>query len=97
MVSGADVLRACRADPGTYERSYCLAYLAGFNDSQITTATLMDWDGLVYCLPDNTTLGAVSESVADYLANNSAMWPEPAGLSVVVALMDAYPCPTSDA
>ena len=67
-------------------RAAATGYVIGVVDS---------WDGIVFCTPDNATIGQLSDTVKDYIAKNPSQRHKSGRELVNSALRSAFPCSPS--
>ncbi|GAA0221535.1 hypothetical protein GCM10009125_08290 [Castellaniella daejeonensis] len=66
-----------------HDEAFLIGYIAGASDVG---------DGLTFCSPPNAKLGQLMGVVRKYLLANPEKWNQPAGLLVLEALKQAFPC-----
>jgi hypothetical protein len=90
--SGNSLLRVCTAgpsDPTYYQhRARCGAYIAGIADAADRQKT----EDHAVCVPGAVTAGQATDVVVAYLKAHPASRHRPAGILVIDALSNAFPC-----
>lgn len=92
FVSAADVVRICRSQEAL-DITRCLTYITGVHDAAL--AIYPDTDKPVpFCIPDDMTIGRLSQEVAESLAEERWLWQEQSAATVVFMIGQLYPCMT---
>jgi hypothetical protein len=94
--SGNALYAQC-AGGGTYDRGYCLGYVAGVADLRAAevAATESGTDimtAVKICRPHDATQGQAMDVVVEFFRRNPQMRNEQAAIQVEVALWKAWPC-----
>lgn len=82
--------------PGTSDRSSVVLYLKGLHEGFTWMNGALDASGrdLVFCAPGNLALSndQVFSILEGYVVNNAAFRDKPVGMSLMLAMQDAFPC-----
>lgn len=65
------------------DRMFAMGFIAGISDA---------YDEDVFCLPPRTQLGQIRDVVTKFLIDNPKERHNPAGVLVLVSLMESFPC-----
>ncbi len=79
----------CSGDPNSYDRAFCLGYIAGIADAMKDGNKINDFKA---CIPDDVTEERVLTVVREFLKENPGNLQYTADDLVAFAFQDAFPC-----
>jgi hypothetical protein len=86
--SGNEMWDYCSSVPGSWNRTFCVAYVAGINDRDALL-------GLppVYCAPAGTRIDQLADVAENYLRDHPENRQQEAAILILQSFQAAWPCP----
>lgn len=92
-LTGTDLYQSCRAQKNSMGDAMCLAYVRGFTDGIMAGSTVGEKFPSQYCPPAAGISAIQSRLIIEkYLRDNPQELHTEAGLLVLSALLQAFPC-----
>lgn len=86
FITGNELYTRMQDTGSQHHRSFTMGYITGVHDA---------YDGFLFCLNGNVTIGQIRDVTYAWLAANPQFRDKPGSFSVVNALREIWPCKTS--